>query len=299
MSPDDANGREVVGVFRTGPGGEPITVEGFGPRSAAGAFNRFLATWEAKGGGVTAAEVRFQDGSPQAVGTNGLTMEVLLAVVAFRLKQMQAGPFACHENGNAMSAVQNALALLALRVNRRSVAGVLGTTEPDPPVKAPEPSVVTVTDQSDPRLSQVRSDGQHLAYLVLSEADRAEGFVRPLRDSYMHVGGAGPKYPVRDLTADELARYASFGYVKYEEYPDGSPEAQESKTGRYWTEKMLAGAGRGCGVVTRMGSDIAATYARDPKFYGATYCVGCKKHLPVDAFVWMENGRETDLRLGS
>lgn len=300
MSPDEANGRELVGVFRTGPGGEPITVDGFGPRSAAGAYNRFLATWEGRGGGVTAAEVRFQDGSPQAVGTNGVTMEALLAIVAFRLKQMQAGPFACHENGNALSSVQNAIGFLALRTARRSVAGVLGTAEPDPEVKAPDPSVVTVTDRSDPRLSQVRSDGQQLAYLVMSEAEQAQGFVRPLRDSYKHVGRSGPKYPVRDLTDDEKARFpASFGYVKFEAYPDGSPDAEGGKTGRYWTQADLDAVGKGCGVVTRMGDSIARTYARDPKFYGATYCVGCKSHLPVDAFVWVERGRDTDLRVGS
>lgn len=26
---------------------------------------------------------------------------------------------------------------------------------------------------------------------------------------------------------------------------------------------------------------ISETYARDPSFYGATYCVGCKGHFPV------------------
>lgn len=41
-----------------------------------------------------------------------------------------------------------------------------------------------------------------------------------------------------------------------------------------------------CGVSTRMSLPIAETYARDPAFYGATYCVGCQKHLPVSEFVW-------------
>lgn len=41
-----------------------------------------------------------------------------------------------------------------------------------------------------------------------------------------------------------------------------------------------------CGVVTRMNQTISETYARDPKFYGATYCVGCQKHLPVSEFTW-------------
>lgn len=45
----------------------------------------------------------------------------------------------------------------------------------------------------------------------------------------------------------------------------------------------------GCGTFTTMGQALAETYARDPSFYGATYCVGCKKHRPVGKngeFVW-------------
>ena len=41
-----------------------------------------------------------------------------------------------------------------------------------------------------------------------------------------------------------------------------------------------------CGVLTRMSHSIAATYARDPKFYGSTFCVGCKQHYPLAEFVW-------------
>ena len=44
--------------------------------------------------------------------------------------------------------------------------------------------------------------------------------------------------------------------------------------------------GSACGVATTMGNTIAETYARDPKFYGSTYCVGCHKHLVVDEFSW-------------
>lgn len=41
-----------------------------------------------------------------------------------------------------------------------------------------------------------------------------------------------------------------------------------------------------CGTTTRMGRAIAETYARDPKFYGGTYCVNCRMHRPVSEFVW-------------
>lgn len=45
----------------------------------------------------------------------------------------------------------------------------------------------------------------------------------------------------------------------------------------------------GCGVVTTMSLKLAETYARQPDFYQATYCVGCQRHRPVGEngeFVW-------------
>ena len=41
-----------------------------------------------------------------------------------------------------------------------------------------------------------------------------------------------------------------------------------------------------CGVATTMGQTIAEGYARAPKFYGYTYCVECRMHLPVGEFHW-------------
>lgn len=41
-----------------------------------------------------------------------------------------------------------------------------------------------------------------------------------------------------------------------------------------------------CGAVTQMSQGIAETYARDPNFYGATFCSKCRDHFPVDEFVW-------------
>lgn len=144
-------------------------------------------------------------------------------------------------------------------------------------------------DPTDPRLGRGVDDapigGQHDTYLVLSDADRAQGFVRPLRFSYVHVAVAGPTHPLRDLTAGELERFAGYAYVKYEDYQ--APE-DEPVSGRFWTAEQLAAA-RPCGAVTTMGRAIAETYARDPRFYGATYCMRCDMHRPVGVdgeFVW-------------
>lgn len=138
------------------------------------------------------------------------------------------------------------------------------------------------TDRNDPALQVVKPDGQNEAYLVLSEEERAKGFVRPVRQSYKHVG-IRPVHPLRDLTAEEKERYADSGYVKFETYPeDGS-----LGVGRFWTEKQLIG---GCLTVTKMGLALSETYARDPKFYGSTFCCGCGAHFPVAEFVWDPDG---------
>ena len=71
--------------------------------------------------------------------------------------------------------------------------------------------------------------GQQKGYVVLSDEERAKGYVRPVRRSYVHLK---------------------------------------------------------CGVVTTMAQSIAETYARDPKFYSGTFCVGCRTHLPLAEFRW-------------
>src|ERR1700730_12527238 len=49
------------------------------------------------------AEISFQNGPILANGINGVTQEVLLAIVKDRLECFQAGPFACKENEAALA----------------------------------------------------------------------------------------------------------------------------------------------------------------------------------------------------
>lgn len=87
----------------------------------------------------------------------------------------------------------------------------------------------------------VPATGQQQGYVVLAEDERAKGFVRPVRRSYIHLK---------------------------------------------------------CGVETIMALTIAETYARDPRFYGGTFCVGCGAHFPVGPageFVWSG----TDQKVGT
>lgn len=144
------------------------------------------------------------------------------------------------------------------------------------------------SDPDDPRLKKgidTEPSPQSEAYLVLSEEERAKGFVRPVRLSYKHIGAPAPKYLLFDLTDEQKARVGTTEYVKFEQYPDG-----QKATGRYWTQAELDNIEKGCGTITTMHQAIAETWARTPHFYGATYCVHCGKHLPVSEFVWLDDG---------
>lgn len=44
----------------------------------------------------------------------------------------------------------------------------------------------TTNDRNDPDLRIIEESGMQKAYLVLSEEERAQGFVRPLRSTYIH-----------------------------------------------------------------------------------------------------------------
>ena len=126
-------------------------------------------------------------------------------------------------------------------------------------------------------------DGQYADHWVLPAEERAKGYIRPVRRSYTHVGMPRPGN-LRDLTAEERERFGS-DFVKYETYepPRGSAR------GRFWTQQELDKAGRGCGASTSMPLAIAETYARQPGYYGSTFCCGCGAYFPVGGmgeFVW-------------
>lgn len=49
-----------------------------------------------------------------------------------------------------------------------------------------------------------------------------------------------------------------------------------------------------CGNSTTVCEAIAETYARDPKFYGVTFCVSCQMHRlvgPSGEFVWFDGSK--------
>lgn len=150
------------------------------------------------------------------------------------------------------------------------------------------------TDPNDPCLKAgQKEEGQNSCYLVLSEEERAKGFVRPYRNAYVHVGKK-LNYPSEDRVFDkpEKNEYTDKYYVAILNVVD----AEGKKVGGTYVTQEEYDAWKsgkhvgGCGTVTTMGRALSETYARDPKFYGATFCVGCNKHLPVGEFVWDADG---------
>lgn len=152
------------------------------------------------------------------------------------------------------------------------------------------------SDPKDLRLveGQKNETGQHEIYLVLSEEERAKGFVRPLRSSYVHVGKK-MRYVGIDRMLDEVEqKEMQKKYPRPEPYVAilningsdgkhlGGAYVTQKEFDAWKTDKLIGG----CNNITTMGGALAETYARDPKFYGATFCCHCNKHLPVDEFVW-------------
>ena len=76
-----------------------------------------------------AADVIFQNGPIPANGVNGITHEVLLAIVADRLRGFQEGLFACRDNAIALTKIEEAQMRLQKRTRDRMARNVEGTHE--------------------------------------------------------------------------------------------------------------------------------------------------------------------------
>ena len=82
------------------------------------------------GGPGEVCRIQFQHGARGLpMSTAGVFDDDLLAIVEDRMAAFQAGPFACPENADALSAIQAARAALGVRVARRVAQGVLGANK--------------------------------------------------------------------------------------------------------------------------------------------------------------------------
>jgi hypothetical protein len=79
---------------------------------------------------VSLAQLQFQKGPIQEVGTNGITHEAVLAILIDRLRGFQAGPFACRENALAMTRLEEAAHWLDHRTRVREARGVDSRSAP-------------------------------------------------------------------------------------------------------------------------------------------------------------------------
>lgn len=76
---------------------------------------------------ATAVTILFQNGAIPEHGVNGITQEVLLEIVADRLRSFQKGKFACRENALALTKIEEAQHWLQQRTIERMRRGVEGT----------------------------------------------------------------------------------------------------------------------------------------------------------------------------
>lgn len=74
------------------------------------------------------ATIAFQEGPIREHGVNGLSGEVLLAILADRLRHFQAGAYTCEENAEALQHIEAAAAAMARRTAARQARGVEGTS---------------------------------------------------------------------------------------------------------------------------------------------------------------------------
>ncbi|WP_205880111.1 hypothetical protein [Lampropedia aestuarii] len=110
------------------PANDKLVIETIDAPGAGGANHAYqVRGYHNKAADETATVIRFQNGPINEEGVNGLTQEVLLAIVADRLRSFQAGPFSCRENALALTKIEEAMHWLQQRTIRRMRAGVEGT----------------------------------------------------------------------------------------------------------------------------------------------------------------------------
>ena len=71
--------------------------------------------------------ITFQNGPIAEAGVNGVTHEVLLAILCDRMRGFQAGPYHSADNAEALACMEQAQAALQRRTKARMARGVEGT----------------------------------------------------------------------------------------------------------------------------------------------------------------------------
>lgn len=114
---------EVADAPGSGGANHRYLISGFSEKANPSSRNYQLPQVDSR----SSVEILFQNGPIAEAGVNGLTQEVLLAIVEDRLQAFQNGPFATEENSRALAAVKEAQHWLQFRTLKRMARGVEGT----------------------------------------------------------------------------------------------------------------------------------------------------------------------------
>lgn len=108
---------------KVNPANDRISVLVVDAPGSGGANHVYQIGWDEK----AKVTLEFQNGPINEVGVNGITHEVLLAILADRMRAFQAGPYACRENALALTKIEEAQHWLHHRTKARMDRGVEGT----------------------------------------------------------------------------------------------------------------------------------------------------------------------------
>lgn len=111
------------------PVNDRISLEVLDPAGSGNAHHHYRITTNKGEEGQNIWDILFQNGPISEAGVNGLTHEVLLAIIQHRLECFQNGPYRCDENAVALSHVVAAKEALLSRTRARMARGVEGTSK--------------------------------------------------------------------------------------------------------------------------------------------------------------------------
>ena len=112
---------------KVNPANDTLTISVCDEPGSGGANHHYRVTCETEDSRSVYAELVFQNGPIAEVGVNGITHEVLLAVLADRLRGFQKGQYASRENAIALTHIEDAQNWLNRRTMGRMRRGVEGT----------------------------------------------------------------------------------------------------------------------------------------------------------------------------
>jgi len=117
----------TIDDHKVNPANDTLTITVIDEPGSGGANHMYEISGYTGLSGATSVLIEFQNGPVPENGVNGLTHEVLLAIVADRLRSFQKGPYSTKENACALTHIEEAQHWLQQRTLARMRRGVEGT----------------------------------------------------------------------------------------------------------------------------------------------------------------------------